>query len=252
MHPTTRFSNRVENYIRYRPSYPDGVFDVLAKHAGLTQPSLIADVGSGTGISAELFLKRGHSVFGVEPNREMREAAERLLAQYSKFHSVNGTAEQTALDEGSVDYIVAAQAYHWFDREKTRTEFARILRPSGWCVILWNSRRLDSTPFLREYERLLNQYSSDYSDVQHKNIEQDQLRAWFRPGTYQYHCLYNEQRFDWDGFVGRVLSSSYCPVEGDPQHEPLMNGLRDAFQKYQEHGQVCFEYDTEIHLGKVN
>lgn len=247
-----RFSDRVENYIRWRPSYPAGVFDILAKEVGLTKPSSIADVGSGTGISAELFLQRGHTVYGIEPNREMREAAERLLARYEDFRSVNGTAEETTLADDSVDYVVAAQAYHWFDAQKSRAEFVRILRPGGWCIVLWNSRRVDSTPFLRTYEALLTKYSSDYCEVQHKNIDQEKMRAWFAPGTYQYHALDNEQRFDWEGLRGRVLSSSYCPGTGDPRHEPLMAELQQAFHQNQNQGQISFEYDTEIYLGRLS
>jgi SAM-dependent methyltransferase len=248
---TQRFSDRVENYIRWRPSYPEGLFQILADEAGLKQSSTVADIGSGTGISAELFLRRGHTVYGVEPNREMRQAAENLLAKYPLFHSVEGTSETTTLTDNSVDFIVAAQAFHWFDAEKTRPEFARILRADGWCGLMWNSRRIDSTPFLRAYEALLNEYGTDYREIQHTNIDRTKIEAFFAPGTYNYYSLYNEQRFDWEGLRGRVLSSSYVPAEGQPQHEPLMQKLAAIFQENQAAGQVCFEYDTEIHLGQM-
>ena len=249
---TQRFSDRVENYIRWRPGYPDDLFRILAADAGLNQPAQVADIGSGTGISAELFLRQGHTVHAVEPNREMRQAAESLLARYPQFRSVEGTAENTTLPGGSVDFIVAAQAFHWFDVEKTRTEFSRILRPGGWCALLWNSRRIDSTPFLRAYEALLNEYGTDYREIQHTNIDRAKLEAFFAPGTYKYRSLYNEQRFNWEGLRGRVLSSSYIPVEGHPQHAPLMQKLEEIFETHQAAGQVCFEYDTEIHLGQMS
>src|SRR5689334_18081902 len=170
---TRRFSSRVENYVKYRPSYPPQVVELLANECGLTQvgaeridpqppapgsqppASLIADIGAGTGLLAELFLKRGYRVLGIEPNREMREARARLLAGYPHYTAIDGTAEASTLDDHSVDLITAGQAFHWFDRERARAEFARILRPSGWVALVWNERRIDSTPFLADYERLL-------------------------------------------------------------------------------------------------
>lgn len=248
---TQRFSDRVENYIRWRPGYPDELFQILADDAELKGPATVADIGSGTGISAELFLRRGHAVYGVEPNREMRQAAESLLASYPHFRSLDGTAENSTLPTASVDFIVAAQAFHWFDPVKTQAEFRRILRPGGWCALLWNSRRLDSTPFLRAYEALLNEYGTDYREIQHTNIDRAQIAAFYAPGTYKYRSVYNEQRFNWDGLRGRVLSSSYVPAEGHPHYAPLMQKLAEIFETNQTNGQVCFEYDTEIHLGKM-
>lgn len=248
---TQRFSDRVENYIRWRPGYPEELFQILADDAGLKGPATVADIGSGTGISAELFLRRGHAVYGVEPNREMRQAAESLLASYPHFRSLNGTAENSTLPDASVDFIVAAQAFHWFDPVKTQVEFRRILRPGGWCALLWNSRRIDSTPFLRAYEALLNEYGTDYREIQHTNIDRAQIAAFYAPGTYKYRSLYNEQRFNWDGLRGRVLSSSYVPADGHPQHALFMQKLLEIFETHQSDGQVCFEYDTEIHLGKM-
>ena len=248
---TLRFSDRVENYIRWRPSYPDELFRVLAEEAGLRQPSTVADIGSGTGISAELFLRQGHTVYGVEPNREMRQAAENLLSQFPLFRSIDGTAEESTLSDASVDFISAAQAFHWFEADKARAEFSRILRTGGWCALIWNSRRIDSTPFLRDYEMLLNEYGTDYREIQHTSIDRAKIEAFYAPGTYRYRSLYNEQRFNWEGLRGRVLSSSYIPAEGHPQHAPLMEKLAEIFKTHQADEQVCFEYDTEIHLGQM-
>src|SRR3954468_20199343 len=149
--PEARFSNRVADYVRYRPSYPPAVLDMLRREAGLEPKAVIADVGSGTGISAGLFLREGCTVFAVEPNNEMRHAAETLLKDHTSFHSVSGTAEATTLTEHSVDFVVAAQAFHWFNPKPTRAEFTRILKPGGWVVLMWNERRLDTNPFLRDY-----------------------------------------------------------------------------------------------------
>ena len=156
-----RFSDRVENYVRYRPSYPQEIIPLLQRETGLIPQHVIADVGSGTGISAELFLRAGSVVHAVEPNREMRAAAERLLAHFPNFHSVDGTAQATTLPDHGVDFIVAAQAFHWFNTPETRAEFSRILKPGGHIVLIWNERRLDSTPFLQAFEQLLLRHLAD-------------------------------------------------------------------------------------------
>ena len=252
--PTNRFSNRVENYVRFRPSYPDGVIDVLASETGLTPESEIADVGSGTGISSELFLRNGNTVFGVEPNGEMRGAAERLLADYPRFTSIDGRAEATTLPDHSVDYVVAGQAFHWFEPASAKTEFARILRDNGWVVLIWNSRRVESSPFLQAYEALLERFGTDYELVQHRNIDLAKLRAIFdgEPGNeFQLRTLDNEQRFDLEGLTGRLLSSSYAPTASHPAYKPMLHELKQIFEQYAESGHVTFEYDTEIYFGRV-
>jgi SAM-dependent methyltransferase len=190
--PTRRFSDRVDNYVRYRPGYPAEALDILRAETGLTAESVVADVGSGTGILSELFLKHGNTVYGIEPNDDMRQAAERLLRGYPEFHSVAGSAEATTLPAAGVDFVVAGQAFHWFDRPRARAEFARILRPGGWVVLLWNARRVDATPFLRDYEALLQAYSIDYRQVRHENVTPEVLAGWFADGRYQTRKLYNE------------------------------------------------------------
>ena len=252
--PTRRFSDRVENYVRFRPSYPHGVIDVLARETGLTPESRIADVGSGTGISSELFLRNGNIVFGVEPNAEMREAAQRLLTDYPRFTSIDGRAEATTLPDRSVDYVVAGQAFHWFDPESAKMEFARILRDNGWVALIWNSRRIESSPFLQAYEALLKRFGTDYELVQHRTIDLASLHQIFGadPTTgFQLRTLYNEQRFDLEGLTGRLLSSSYAPTAGHPAYRPMLHELKQIFDQYAESGQVTFEYDTEIYFGHV-
>lgn len=247
--PTRRFSDRVDNYLRFRPSYPDDVLEILRDETGLTSVAVIADIGSGTGISSELFLRNGNPVYGVEPNAEMRQAAERLLTRYPQFRSVAATAEATGLPEASVDYVVAGQAFHWFDVEKSKAEFTRILSAAGWVVLLWNSRRLDSTEFLRAYEGLLRRYGTDYADVQQKAVSQKSLKAVFAEGEFTVRKLYNEQRFDLQGLQGRLLSSSYTPAPSHPNHQPMLRELDRIFDRHAESGEVCFEYDTEVYFG---
>lgn len=248
--PESRFSDRVANYVRYRPSYPEGVIEMLRRETGLGPQSHIADIGSGTGISAELFLRAGCRVTGVEPNKEMREAAERLLAGHAAFRSVAGSCEATTLSDHSLDLVVAAQAFHWFKPEPTRAEFTRILRPGGWVVLIWNERKLDATPFLREYEQLLKEYATDYGTVRHENIGPERLASFFKGGEYTIHEFPNAQHFDYEGLKGRLLSSSYAPGEGQPGHEAMIAKLEDLFERHQVNGQVSIKYDTRVHVGR--
>jgi ubiquinone/menaquinone biosynthesis C-methylase UbiE len=249
--PTLRFSNRVENYIKYRPGYPTRAIETLTKECGFTNESVVADIGSGTGILTELFLKNGNRVFGVEPNREMREAGERLLKKYPHFASVDGTAEATTLADRSVDFITAGQAFHWFDRVRARKEFARIISPGSWVALIWNERLTDTSPFLRAYEELLQKFGTDYSAVEHRNIDAEAITAFFAPQSFTLEKFENRQVFDFDGVKGRLLSSSYVPESGHPNYLPMLNALRAIFDKYQANHQVDVDYVTLMYFGHL-
>jgi ubiquinone/menaquinone biosynthesis C-methylase UbiE len=248
---TLRFSNRVENYVKYRPGYPTGAADVLAKECGLTSESVIADIGSGTGILSEVFLKNRNRVFGVEPNREMREAGEKLLGKHPDFTSVNGTAEETSLADRSVDFVTAGQAFHWFDREGARKEFTRILRPGGWVALMWNERLTDTSPFLRAYEELLQRFGTDYAAVDHRNVDTDAITAFFAPQTFTLKKFENRQIFDYAGVKGRLLSSSYTPEPDHPTYHPMLDALRTLFEEHQVGGKVSFDYITLLYFGRL-
>jgi SAM-dependent methyltransferase len=250
MNSTTRFSDRVENYIRYRPRYPSSVLEILKREIGLQRTWQVADLGSGTGISCELFLTEGHAVYGVEPNEAMRLAAEKLLAGFPMFHSVVGTAEATTLDAATFDLVIAAQAFHWFDIPKVRAECRRILRPDGWAVLLWNTRQINTTPFLREYETLLQHHGTDYAKVQHNNIDAKQIDAFYGAGHWQRFTTANAQHLDFDGLRGRLLSSSYVPNLGEPGNAEMLADLEQLFAKHEVQGRVSLEYTTEIYAGK--
>jgi ubiquinone/menaquinone biosynthesis C-methylase UbiE len=252
MDSTQRFSSRVENYVKYRPSYPQEIITALQQACGLTSDSIVADVGSGTGIFAELLLRNGNTVYGIEPNQAMRAAGEQLLQHFPRFHSVNGTAEATTLPAQSVDFITAGQAFHWFDPDRARREFARILRPGGWVALIWNERRSDSTPFLRDYEQLLRTYGTDYEASKHTNFDAELIRAFFAPNPMFMQTFENQQRFDYDGLRGRLLSSSYTPEPGHPRHVPMMAELQRIFEQHAVDGTVVFEYDTVLYYGQLN
>jgi len=251
INPTLRFSSRVENYVKYRPGYPTGVVDALAEECGLAAGSVIADIGSGTGILSEIFLKNENRVLGVEPNREMREAGEQLLGKYPGFASINGTAEATTLPDSSVDFVTAGQAFHWFDRERTRKEFTRILKPNGWVALIWNERLVDTSPFLRAYEELLQRFGTDYAAVDHRNVDTDAITAFFAPRPFTQREFENQQVFDHDGLKGRLLSSSYTPEPSHLNYQPMLDALRALFNKYQIGGNVSFDYVTRLYFGRL-
>jgi SAM-dependent methyltransferase len=247
---TSRFSDRVENYVRYRPGYPSEVILELKAECGLEPNHVVADVASGTGIWTRTLLENGNPVFGVEPNAEMREAGERLLAAFPRFSSVAGTAEATTLDDHSVDFVTAAQAAHWFDRERSRREFVRILKPGGWLVLLWNERLTDSTAFLRDYEQLLLTYGTDYQDIRHEHTTSS-INEFFDPAPFQERVFEMRQEFDYAGIEGRLLSSSYAPGPEHSRHAPMLRELRRIFDACAVDGRAAFEYETRLYFGRL-
>ncbi len=249
--PTARFSDRVENYVRYRPGYPPEVLDLLRAECGLQPSHIVADIASGTGVFTRLLLENGNSVFAVEPNAEMREMGLQQLESYDRFVSIAGTAEETTLRSASVDFVTAAQAAHWFDLPRARAEFARILTPQGWCVLIWNERRTASTSFLRDYEQLLLTYGTDYKEVRHERTTAT-IHEFFSPTPYQERVFSLFQKFDYEGTAGRLLSSSYAPLEGHPSHAPMMQELRRIFRAHAVDGKAVFEYDTRVYYAQLN
>lgn len=247
---TERFSSRVENYVKYRPRYPQEIIEILRDQCGLTSEWRVADIGSGTGFSTELFLANGNPTFGVEPNGPMREAAESLLKPYPHYTSIDGTAEETTLPDSHVELVVAGQAFHWFDRDKCRLEFARILKPGGWVALMWNERRA-GVPFLDEYHQMLKDHSPEYQAANHMNIDTETIGGFFSPSVFRVRTAEYEQVFDFEGLKGRLLSSSYAPEPGYPNHEPMITELKRIFDEYQSDGRVRFEYDTRVYIGRL-
>jgi SAM-dependent methyltransferase len=222
----------------------------LENACGLAPGHVIADIASGTGIWSRMLLEKGNHVFGVEPNAEMRQAGERLLAGFPKFTSVAGTAEATTLPDKSIDFATAAQAAHWFDRERARLEFVRILKPGGWLVLLWNERLTDSTAFLRDYEELLLTFGTDYEDVRHERTT-DAVNEFFDPAPYKEHVFPMRQEFDYAGLEGRLLSSSYAPGPQHANHAPMLRELRRICEAHAESGRVNFDYKTRVYFGRL-
>jgi SAM-dependent methyltransferase len=251
---TRRFSDRVEHYVRARPGYPETILAFLETTTGLrlVEGTIVVDVGSGTGLSSELFLRGGATVVGVEPNADMRRAAESLLAAYPHFRSIDGRAEETTLVAAGADLIVAGQAFHWFDHGAARREFARITRPPHWVALMWNTRRVTNTPLGEAYEGLVAEFGTDYHRVRHENIDPAELRNFFVAGTYRTARFDNPQTLGLDGFHSRLLSSSYLPGDGHPQRTAMLDAATRLFERHQQDGRVVVEYDTELHVGCVS
>lgn len=248
---TERFSDRVADYVRYRPDYPHALLDWLRDELGVTNDWRVADVGAGTGISSKLFLDAGYCVTAVEPNAAMRAAMTEWLGSVPGFRAVAGRSDATGLPDHGIDLATVAQAFHWFDPENTRREFRRILRSRGLVAIWWNSRRLTGTPFLEGYEALLQRHGIDYAAVAERHADDAQMRAWFGAGLRGTARFEHRQRLDFDGLRGRLLSSSYTPRPGHPGHAPMMHALRELFAATAVDGVVAMDYDTRIFAGGV-
>ena len=250
--PTKRFTSRVENYVRYRPGYPAAILPLLREQTGLLPNWAIADIGSGPGNLARLFLDNGYSVIGVEPNDAMREAGEALLSSNSRFSSVKGSAESTTLLENSIDLVTAGQAFHWFDPSATRIEFQRILRNSGWVALIWNKRSEGSAPILDAWSEMLSKHSPEYNHVRHRDeAAHEGMTVLFGDAGYRTFTFPHEQALDSEAFWGRLISSSYTPLPGEPGHEEIRARSQEIFDEHEVDGVVRFPYETRVHIGQI-
>lgn len=248
---TRRFSDRVANYVRYRPDYPVSLLDALTERGVLRPDATWADVGAGTGIWTRQLAGRVAAVWLVEPNREMRAAGEAGLADLANVNVRDGKAEATGLPAGSCDGITAAQAFHWFDRGAFREECRRVLRPGGVVLLVWNERLVSGDGFLADYESLLRGYATDYAQVDHRNVTPAVLAEFFGAAGHASVEHDHAQFFDYEGLEGRLLSSSYAPAAGHPQHAPMLEALRRVFDRHAAGGRVAFRYVTRAYWGTV-
>lgn len=248
MDHTHRFDGKSDIYEKIRPAYADGLFAYFADTLHIPADSVVADIGAGTGIFTKQLLSCGYTVFAVEPNRDMREKAEKALSDNARFHSVCGTATDTTLPAGSVDLVTAAQAFHWFPPEEFRRECRRILRPDGMVMLVYNSRdkEADCTKALAEVYRTYNPTFHDYSN----GISDEKCRAFF-DGACDVYRADNRQIYDRQGYIDRALSSSYSLKEGDESFAAYVNALGDIFDRYATDGHITVPTDTVAYIGKV-
>jgi len=248
---TQRFSKRVADYVRYRPSYPADLVPRLLEETGLSAGAVVADIGSGTGIFTRLLLQQDLRVYAIEPNAPMRKAAQTLLSDNRQFTSVAAPAEDTCLATDSLDLVTAAQAFHWFNNDAAKAEFRRILKPAGQLALVWNRRKL-SQPFQRAYDGILRELSPEYGEINHMNLDDSEIAGFFGPGEMRVLRFDNSQQFDFAGLLGRLKSSSYCPAEDSAHYIPLVTELLALFDQYAVEGLIEFEYDTQLYFGPMS
>ncbi len=247
-----RFDGKSNIYAKYRPSYPIESLDFIFNELGVDSTSVIADIGSGTGIFTKLLLERGNTVYAVEPNGDMRAKAENDLCKYAKFHSVNGSAEKTTLTDNSVDCITVAQAFHWFNVEEFKKECKRILKPQGKVILVWNSRdeehiiNKENERINKEFCQKFNGFSGGISGP----MKNQSILAFFN-GEYKTKNFENFIQFDKDGFIGRNLSSSYAPKENDKNYKEYIKALEDMFDKFSENGIMNCPHYTKYYYGEI-
>jgi SAM-dependent methyltransferase len=244
-----RFTGRAGDYDRYRPTYPDGIITYLQGKIGFNRKWVVADIGSGTGILSELFLKNGNKVFCVEPNADMRGVAEKNLVRYGPlFVSVDGRAESTTLEPDSVDLIVAGQALHWFDLHGARLEFGRILRRDGRVAIIYNHRikrgRLETA-----YDGLVTRHRRNRPPIPDANDAYVSKFLGIR--RHDRLILPNSQDLDLDGILGRMASASYMPGRDTRYWSAVEKDARKLVEKYGRNGVVKLRYDTTVYLGRI-
>jgi len=250
---TDRFTGKTEKYVQFRPHYSEHVLQHLFEQVGVQQEDIVADIGAGTGIFTKELLKKGLQVVAVEPNDEMRQALiDQLVTQDARLTVSQGSAENTGLDDNSVNHIVCAQAFHWFDQIKTREEFNRILAPSGQVVLIWNQRDVGVSPFMEGYEALFLKYGHQYDKVAHKSVSQQSLAFFYggKPPQYSYYPLI--QPLDYDGLFGRIQSSSFSLKEDDPRFGEYLEDIRALFESHQVNGFVQMQYRTDIYWGSLS
>ncbi|MDH3714210.1 MAG: class I SAM-dependent methyltransferase [Gammaproteobacteria bacterium] len=249
---TQRFSDRVADYQRYRPGYPAAVFDYLIDRCRLTTADVVVDVGAGTGLSTEPWLTRSFRVQAVEPNAEMRAAAADCLTAYPQLELVDGTAEALPMPDGGAGLITAAQAFHWFESDASRSEFKRVLKPDGHVALIWNERQSDASAFLKGYEKAMQAYASDYSTITHERRSTRRIVEFFAPDEVTEQGFDNTQAFDFEALCGRVWSSSYAPPPDSPNYAPLREQMRQLFDRYASDGNVHFIYRTRVFTGRLS
>lgn len=247
---TTRFTTKAEVYAKARPRYPQAVVTFLESENILHPGNTVVDLGSGTGLSALPFLETGYTVIGVEPNDSMRAEGVHFLAQYPRFRTVQGSSVATSLPDRTAEVVIAAQAFHWFDLEKTRAEMQRLLQPPGWFVAMWNHRNVQASAFQQQYDTILRRYCPDYHILADLYGSPTRAATFFSQG-YRQVTLPNPQQLNWELFQARIESSSYIPKPDHPDFAPFMAEMKQLFDQHAREGLVQFDLEVWLQWGKL-
>ena len=252
---TERFSNRADAYVRGRPSYPRQIVDHLQHAGALKRGQIVVDIGVGTGLSAEPFLRSGYSVIGVEPNEAMRLAGDQQLGSYidkgGNYRSIAGTAEATTLPDNAADLVIAGQAFHWFDAKRAAIEARRIMRPGGWAALIWNDRQSTGSAFLAGYEALLRTHGVDYDKTIHRHIDDKAIAQFFGPAQPLVATFDNPRELTREDLLALAGSASYLPAPGDARHAAMLSALNALFDAHQKSGSVQMMYRTRMHYAQL-
>jgi SAM-dependent methyltransferase len=244
------FSTKVADYLRSRPDYPRALFDELAASCRLSEGSVVADVGGGTGLLTKGLLQKGYRVIVVEPNSEMRQAADRLLGGNTRYSSVAGSAEAMPLASGSTDLVTAAQAFHWFDVPRARTEFLRVLTPQGQVALIWNDRVPDDRLNLA-----LDEISTEFGGakraalVAHEKERSDVPRFFGAAQPAQFSWPHS-QFLDEEGLTALVFSRSYIPGRASSDAPKVASRISDLFKRFMMNDTVEIMYRTVVFIGR--
>jgi SAM-dependent methyltransferase len=252
---TERFSDRVDYYVRARPKYPAALLRFFQSQLHLSPAHVVADIGSGTGFLTELFVRNGNQTYAVEPNGPMRQAAEQYLGEWPNFHSITATAESTTLDNASIDFVTAGQAFHWFDPAAAAREFARILRPRGVVALVWNERVSEGSGFMAAYDQTIEKFrlpdESARARLKADNGEQE-IRKFFGSHTYQTATFDNPQLLDREGLIDRIVSSSNMPLPNQDRHAELLQNLHALFDTHQQNQSIAILHETRVYYGVLH
>lgn len=242
-----KFSGKAEIYQKYRPYYPRSLFDLLYLRY-VDSDAVIADIGSGTGKFAKLLLDRGNTVYCVEPNVDMMDKAKILLARYDGFRPVCASAENTSLPDSSVDFITAAQAFHWFDKRAFAKECKRISKGKAVCALVWNAYDSKSTA-VKELETLNFSCLTKFKGFAGGMSPESGVTDFFQ--QYETFNFSEDHHFDSDSFIGRCFSSSYSPDRQSEEGKRYLSLLNDFFEKHSERDVLSLPVSTVCHIGTL-
>jgi SAM-dependent methyltransferase len=251
VNPTTRFSGRVEAYRRYRSRYSREIIPLLEERCDLKRESVIADIGAGTGMLAELFLENGNSVFAVEPNAEMRAACQELAPIYPRLTCIDGAAGESGLPDHSVDFVTAGRALHWFDQINARREFLRILRTDGWVVLASLGPRRRPEAVNREYQTILREHGLDYARLRDRYDADSSASRLFASCEFQKIEFTERKEMTYEELEGHALSLSVTPQPSDPRFPAMQEALRGYFARHESGGKMQMPMNCTIHFGHL-